>query len=171
MVKIVIKAVGMPNSRRPDILIRWFCEAFGLSDNEEGNGIEFTILRNLAYAAYENRGYSSMELKEQVDIGRSTIVYHLNKFIEAGLVVKRGRRYYLRSTAMSGAIEEIEYDLNKEMMKLLDAAKEFDRMMESSIKKGKREALNERIEGKVIMGDDIVGEEKVKERKILGKKK
>ena len=160
MVKIVIKAVSRPSSSGPDMLLKWFCEAFGLSDSNDEEGVEFTILRNLTYAAYENRGYSSMELKEHVAIGRSTIVYHLNKFIETGLVVKRGRRYYLRSTAMSTAIEEIEYDLNKEMMKLLDAAKEFDRLMEGGERKDK-EALSGKNKE----------EEKVREKKASGKER
>ncbi len=150
MVKIVIKAVNRPSGQRPDMLLRWFCEAFGLSDSEDEGGIEFIILRNLTYAAYENRGYSSMELKEHVSLGRSTVVYHLNKFIESGLVVKRGRRYYLRSTDMSTAIEEIEYDLNKEMMKLLDAAREFDRMMEGgAVENGKGRKEKEKVKEKV----------------------
>lgn len=156
MVKIIIKAVNKPNSSKPDMLLKWFCEAFGLSDSEDKEDVEFTILRNLTYAAYENKGYSSIELKEHVPIGRSTIVYHLNKFIESGLVVKRGRRYYLRSTDLSTAIEEIEYDLNKEMMKLLDAAKEFDRLMEGGARKEER-----------ILEGEKEGKEK---RKALGKR-
>jgi hypothetical protein len=59
----------------------------------------------------------------------------LNRFIDAGLLVKRGRKYYLRASEMQKAIEEIEYDISREMQRMLDTAKEFDRLMELSVRK------------------------------------
>ncbi len=47
----------------------------------------------------------------------------MNRFIDAGLLVKRGRKYYLRASEMQKAIEEIEYDINREMQRMLDHGK------------------------------------------------
>ena len=60
-----------------------------------------------------------------------TVIYHLNRFIDAGLLVKRGRKYYLRASEMYKAIEEIQYDMEREMKRMLDTAREFDKLMES----------------------------------------
>jgi hypothetical protein len=53
--------------------------------------------------------------------------------------VKHGRRYSLRASELSKAIEEIEYDINREMSRMLNTAKEYDRLMlaKSSSKKRK----------------------------------
>ncbi|MGC8568021.1 MAG: winged helix-turn-helix domain-containing protein [Candidatus Micrarchaeia archaeon] len=131
--KIVIKELDKPDSENYEIIVGWFCQAFGLG-SENDYSIEAKILESLAKAAYNNnKGMTSMEIKKELgdDIGRTTIIYHLNKFIQSGLVVKRGRKYYLRSSSMYKAIEELEYDLDKEMKKMLDVAKEFDKMMSS----------------------------------------
>lgn len=135
MERIVIRFVERPDFNDPEKMLKWFCDVFGLSSG--GNDtIEEQILRNFTVAAaYGNRGLASSELKLDTDLARSTVIYHLNRFIDAGLLVKRGRKYYLRASEMQKAIEEIEYDISREMRRMLDTAKEFDRLMELSVKK------------------------------------
>ena len=128
MKSIMIRSVERSSSKKPEELIRWFCYAFGLSNDEE-TGIEEQILIRFAYAAKKNEGIPSSAITIKPEIARSTIIYHLNRLIDSGLIVKKGRKYYLRATEMSKAIEEIEYDLNREIMKMLAAAKEFDRLI------------------------------------------
>jgi predicted transcriptional regulator len=139
MERIEIRFVEMPDSQDPASIIRWFCRVFGLST--EGDSLEEQIFRNFVEAAYTNKGLASSELKLDTTLSRSTVIYHLNRFIEAGLLVKHGRRYSLRASELSKAIEEIEYDINREMSRMLDTAKEYDRMMltkASSRKKRKK---------------------------------
>ena len=131
--KIIIRTVEQPSSgNSPQELIHWFCEAFGFSSGEDENSIEEQILKKFVEAAYSGRGLSSSELKFTPPVARSTVIYHLNRFIDSGLLVKRGRLYYLRAAEMSKAIQEIEYDIDREMRRMLDLAKEFDSLMERS---------------------------------------
>jgi predicted transcriptional regulator len=132
--EIVIRSVEKPDFKRgrPDALIRWFCEAFGLS-TEKGDELEEEILKDFIYAAFRDSGLSSSEIKLDRPTPRSTVVYHLNRFVDMGIVVKRGRKYYLRATDMSRVVEELEYDMNREMMKMLDMAKELDSIMHESL--------------------------------------
>ncbi len=130
MERIIIKFMEKPDFNDPEKILKWFCTVFGLSSSEDAfDSIEEQILENFTKAAYENRGLSSSELKLNTDLARSTVIYHLNRFIDAGLLIKRGRKYYLRASEMYKAIEEIEYDINREMQRMLDTAKEFDRLM------------------------------------------
>ncbi len=127
MERIEIRFVEMPDPHDPESIIRWFCRVFGLST--EGGGLEEQIFRSFVEAAHTNKGLSSAELKLDTTLSRSTVIYHLNRFIEAGLLVKHGRRYSLRASELSKAIEEIEYDINREMSRMLDTAREYDRLM------------------------------------------
>ncbi len=133
MEKIEIRAIEKPDEKDPDKIIRWFVAVLGLSGDEK-NSIEEQILRDFTEAAREGEeGLSSSELKFDRDVARSTVIYHLNRFINAGIIVKHGRKYHLRATEMSKVIEELEYDINREMQRMLDMAKEFDRMFYSQL--------------------------------------
>ncbi|MCL4379106.1 MAG: hypothetical protein M1160_03155 [Candidatus Marsarchaeota archaeon] len=128
MEKIEIRAIEKPDEKDPEKMLRWFVAALGLSGDEK-NSIEEQILRDFAVATREGcEGLSSSELKFDRDVARSTVIYHLNRFIDAGIIVKHGRKYHLRATEMSKVIEELEYDINREMQRMLDMAKEFDRI-------------------------------------------
>lgn len=128
MERIEIRFVERPDLDDPDDIIRWFCRVLGLA-SREGDSVEEQIFKSFAEAAYLNKGLASSELKLESDITRSTVIYHLNRFIDAGLLVKRGRRYFLRASGLSKAIEELEYDIDREMRRMFDAAKEYDRLM------------------------------------------
>ncbi len=129
MEKIIIKVTEKPN-KDPEKIIKWFCIVFGLSDEEEKNNIETQILKKfIMNAENRNNGITSSDLKFNKPIPKSTVIYHLNRFISSGLIIKKGRKYYLRATNLLKAIEEIEYDINKEFKKMLDIALDFDKLM------------------------------------------
>ncbi len=136
--RIVIRFVERPDSESQEKILKWFCEVFGLSTEGSPDSLEEQILGNFAKAAYKNEGLSSSELRLNTDLARSTVIYHLNRFIDAGLLVKKGRKYYLRASEMQKAIEEIQYDMEREMQRMLDTAREFDRLMETSMRKHKK---------------------------------
>jgi predicted transcriptional regulator len=136
MERISIRVVSVPDKKSAEQLIKWFCLAFGLeTGNSADAGVEEELLKKFIEAAYKDRGISSSEIKLRNHIARSTIIYHLNRLMDAGLLVKKGRKYYLRATDMYRSIEEIEYDLDREMSRMLDTAREFDRIMATKLKK------------------------------------
>lgn len=137
MKKIVIKSLDRPSEKKPEYMIRWFCEAFGLSNTDEDT-IESQLLKYFLIAAQKSDGISSSHIKLKGSVARTTVIYHMNRFIETGLVVKKGRKYYLRSNALSSAIEEIEYDIDRELQRMHDIAKDFDKQFNIHYpKKGK----------------------------------
>ena len=130
MEKIVIRVIERPSNESPEKIIKWFCMVFGLSDNDSNNDIGVQILKKfIMNSNSRDGGLSSSDLKFNPRVPKSTTIYHLNRFISSGLIVKKGRKYYLRATNLLRAIEEIEYDINKEFQKMLDTAIEFDRML------------------------------------------
>lgn len=125
---IIIKAVDKPKSDDPDDFIKWFCKVFGLeSEFDDKENIEEILLKEFIKAAYYGKGLSSGEISLS-NVPRTTIIYHLNRLIDTGMIVKKGRRYYLRASEFSDVIDEIEYDVNREIMKIKDIADEFERI-------------------------------------------
>ncbi|MCL5099785.1 MAG: winged helix-turn-helix domain-containing protein [Candidatus Marsarchaeota archaeon] len=128
-IRIVIRSVEKPTIKKPEDLIDWFCEVFGIGTESGAADAEERIFKAFAYAAFENKGLSSSDPSLRQGLARSTVIYHLNRLISMGLITKQGRKYHLRANEMSKVIEELEYDINREMMRMLDAAHEFDRLM------------------------------------------
>jgi DNA-binding transcriptional ArsR family regulator len=133
MEQIIIRFIEKPDQNDAEGIIRWYCDVFGLSSREADNPVEEQILKAFVEAAREGKGLSSSELDLETKLARSTVIYHLNRFRDAGLIVKRGRKYYLRAGEMEKVIQEIGYDLERELRGLIDSAKRLDMMMHSNI--------------------------------------
>ncbi len=135
MKKFVIKSIDRPDYNDPKALLRWFCLVFGLEDekSKRNNEIVEQILINFLYSAREGRGMSSSEIKMEPDLPRSTLIYHLNRFVDAGIITRDGHTYRLRAPDMAKLTEEINYDIDREFMRMLDAAKEFDVLIENML--------------------------------------
>jgi predicted transcriptional regulator len=136
MVKIEINTVEKPIKKHENDILRWFCLELGLTTKDDEEGIEIAILKNFIIAAYKNKGITSLKLKDMLNypLARSTVIYHLNRLINAGLIVKKGRYYFLRGTVMSRTIEELEYDLNKEFRRMIETAEQLDKLMIKKLK-------------------------------------
>lgn len=133
MEQIAIRFIEKPDQNDAEGIIRWYCDVFGLSNPDAENPIEEQILKSFVEAARDGKGLSSSEMDLETKLARSTVIYHLNRFRDAGLIVKRGRKYFLRAAKMEGVIQEIGYDLERELRGLVDNAKRLDMMMNSNI--------------------------------------
>jgi len=122
--KIIVKSIGRPRDADRDELIEWFCRVFGLAEGPDD--MEPKLLRAIVSASFAGNGITSKVLYKRLSAPRSTIIYHLNRLIETGVVVRKGRKYYLRSSDMQSTVEELQADIIREFEKLEEYAKKFD---------------------------------------------
>lgn len=141
MEKIVIKSASKPSKESIDNLSEWFCEVFDLSNKE--SGIEPAILRKLLESTINGEGVTSKELNKNLDVPRSTIIYHLNRFIYSGLAVRQGREYYLRSQDFASTLEDLEADMLREFKRMESFAEKLDQIMQSDLN-GRRKERKQR---------------------------
>jgi predicted transcriptional regulator len=128
--KLVIKrAMNRPRKDGIDGLTALFCEVFDLS----GNDSEPALLKEIAESSMSGNGVTSKKLNEKLSIPRSTVIYHLNRFIYSGIIIRKGRKYYLRSGDMTGTITELQSDLMMEFKKLLEFAEKMDEILEEEM--------------------------------------
>lgn len=120
--------IEKPAEHSIDKDIEWICECLGLSDREDD--IAIGIFKELLKATKEHEGISSKEITDKKNVTQGAIVYHLNIFMSSGLVIKQGRKYFLRSTSLDETIEELEQDMLRRMRKLRELAKHIDKEME-----------------------------------------
>ena len=139
--KIVVRQIQRPQKENVDTLVSWFLKSFDLA--EEKNVFEPELLKEIIEANFVGSGITSRELNIKLDTPRTTVIYHLNRFINSGLVVRSGRKYFLRATDMESTIEELQADMDREFNRMMEFAEKFDQMIMGDIhgrRKGQKRA-------------------------------
>jgi transposase len=135
--RLVIRQVAKPSKDTIDEFVNWFCKVFNLSESR--SSAEPKMLRIIAGRSFSGEGITSKELNKLLSMPRSTTIYHLNRFISSGIVVRKGRKYYLRSENMEDTIEELQDDMLREFNRMMEFAEKFDKLIESEVYgRGKR---------------------------------
>jgi predicted transcriptional regulator len=102
--------------------VEWLCDCLGFGGDE----LAIEIFKDLLKASYEGKSPSSTELCKGKEVTRAAVIYHLNRFIERGLIERRGRAYSLRDATLASTIEEIEEDVVRYFKRLKEVAKKID---------------------------------------------
>ena len=96
---------------------------FNLRDKDKSC---FRIFIELLKSARQNRGLSSDELADSLGLSRGTVIHHLNRLMDAGLVVHTQNVYILRVQNLQDLIEEVEKDIVRTLKDLRDIAADID---------------------------------------------
>jgi predicted transcriptional regulator len=129
--KIVIKLVNKPGKESARALTDWFLESFDLTGRDDE--LEQMMFQELVGNSMKGTGTTSKELNRDLDAPRSTVIYHLNRFISSGLVVRKGRRYYLRAEDFETTIQELQGEMLMEFGRMMQFASKLDAIMEDEI--------------------------------------
>lgn len=134
--KIAIKTVSRPAEEDAKSLTNWFFDSFDLSG--KGDDQERKMFNEIVSNSLKGIGISSKEISKLQKLPRSTVIYDLNKFIGSGLVVRKGRKYYLRASDFESTIQELQAEMLTEFNRMMQFASRLDEIMEGEIH-GKRE--------------------------------
>ncbi|MBI1969154.1 helix-turn-helix transcriptional regulator [Candidatus Woesearchaeota archaeon] len=110
--------------------LQWFGSSLGLFGLRDKDKSCFRIFIELVKSLRSREMLSSDNLAHQLHLSRGTVVHHLNKLMESGMVVHERRGYILRTGNMEHIIEELQKDLNRAMGDLLRVAKKIDDELE-----------------------------------------
>lgn len=124
--KIHLKKIRTPAPGSLTGDIDFICQSFGYFSQRDKNNTAGRIFRLLVKDTSEGEGLTSDEIAEELELSRGAIVYHLNNFISAGLVIKEKNRYRLRSQSLQKSIEEIRQDAQRIFNEMLKIAEEID---------------------------------------------
>jgi len=86
----------------------------------------FRTFIELVKAAKERKPLSSDELALRLGLSRGTVIHHINKLIDSGIVLHEGNRYLLRVDSLKQLIQELKEDLQRNLNDLEEIAVELD---------------------------------------------
>jgi len=106
--------------------LQWFGQALGLFNARDREGSCFRVFIELLKAAKYRQPMSSDDIAFRLDLSRGTVVHHINKLMESGLVITHGRGYMLRVNSLDMLVDEIKNDVDRTLTTLKDVAQRLD---------------------------------------------
>ena len=127
--RITIVNIRKPPEPNINQELQWFGSSLGLLNLRDKDKSTFRVFIELLKSAKKEQMISSDELALKLGLSRGTVIHHINKLIESGLVIHEGSRYMLRVDTLKSLIEEIEKDLTRALNDLKEGAKEIDKAL------------------------------------------
>lgn len=114
--RITILRVNKPSHQDINDELQWLSKSLGLFSERDK---EKSCYRVFLVLLKEKKPMSSEEIADNTNLTRATVMHHMNKLIEAGIVDSMKDRYFLRDD-IDNLIDDIETDIMttlKEMKK------------------------------------------------------
>ncbi len=127
--KITLISSAKPLKRSLNEELRWFGVSLGLFGQRDRDKSCFRLFIELLKNAKGNKTATSDELSYKTNLSRGTVVHHLNRLMESGIVKKEGKRYLLRVQNLTVLVDEIESDIRRACEGLKEVAKEIDALL------------------------------------------
>ena len=127
--KITLIRLRKPKKDNINKELQWLGLSLGLFSMRDKDKSCFRIFIELLKATKKGKKLSSDDLAYKLKLSRGTVVYHLNKLSESGIVLHEKKGYILRVDMLSDLIEEIERDIKRTCDDLKDIAEHIDKSL------------------------------------------
>ena len=124
--RITIISMRRPTERDINQELQWLGSSLGLFSLRDKDKSCFRLFVELIKSAKQRQPISSDELAYRLGLSRGTIIHHMNRLIETGLVIPDNNRYILRVNTLKDLVDEIEKDLQRTCEELKKTAREID---------------------------------------------
>ncbi len=123
---IVIRKVARPQMNSINEELQWFGHSLGLFGLRDKDKSCFRVFIELLKAAKLNSAISSDELSYKLGLSRGTVVHHINRLIDSGMVIPTRKKYILREQDLQSLLDMIHKDFEKTYVQLQTIAKDID---------------------------------------------
>lgn len=127
--KITIINLRKPSARTLNQELQWFGSSLGLFGLRDKDKSCFRIFIELLKSAKQKQPLTSDELAAKLNLSRGTVVHHLHKLIDAGIIIQFKNRYLLRVDNLEELIEELRKDALRSIEDLKEVASEIDKVL------------------------------------------
>lgn len=124
--RVVVIKVRRPGEGNINADLQWLGNSLGLFTLRDKDSSCFRIFITLVKKSNSNAPLSSDEIAEKLGLSRGTVVHHLIKLMDSGIVVRERERYLLRENNLQRLILDLEQDTESLFAELKEVAKEID---------------------------------------------
>ena len=127
--KITLIKIRRPSRVNINHELQWLGSSLGLFGLRDKDKSCFRIFIELIKSTKQGKGQSSDELASRLKLSRGTVVHHLHKLRDSGIVVYEEKGYMLRVNKLKNLINEIEKDMKRTLDDIKDIAEEIDKKL------------------------------------------
>lgn len=127
--RITIINVRKPAQRDINQELQWLGSSLGLFNLRDKDKSCFRVFIELIKNAKIARPLSSDEIAFRLNLSRGTVVHHIHKLLDSGIVIQAERGYVLRVGNLRELIDEVERDLRRTCDELKEMAEEIDKSL------------------------------------------
>jgi predicted transcriptional regulator len=127
--KITIVKISRPLKREINEELQWLGSSLGLFSLRDKDKSCFRVFIELLKAAKNREPLSSDEIADNLGLTRGTVIHHINKLMEYGLVTRVKNKYMLRVENIEDLIDELRRDFERAYHNLKQIAVDVDRSM------------------------------------------
>lgn len=124
--RITIVNIRKPSEHNVNNELQWLGSSLGLFNLRDKDKSCFRVFIELLKSAKSRHSLTSDELALKLSLSRGTVIHHINRLIESGLVIHEGNTYTLRVDNLKSLIDEVEKDIKRACEDLKEVAKEID---------------------------------------------
>ena len=125
--KITIYRIRRQGRRDINEELQWLGTSLGLFNQRDKDKSCFRLFITLLKASKQNQALTSDQLADSLKLSRGTVVHHLHKLIDAGLVINERNLYLLRVSKTKELVDEIDKDLRRALEDIKKVAEEIDK--------------------------------------------
>lgn len=129
-VRITIVKTGRPEKDNLNQELQYLGESLGLFSERDKNKSCFRIFIALIKSLKTGRQLTSDEIAEQTNLSRGTVIHHLNRLMESGIVVSQKNYYMLAVDNIEELVDLARNNIMKTFDNLKSAAKNIDKKLE-----------------------------------------
>ena len=120
---IRIRKTPTPNINQE---LQWLGNSLGLFNVRDRDSSCFRVFITLVRRARQNKHVTSDNIAEKLNLSRGTVVHHLAKLMESGIVLREKEGYILSESNMQDLIKDLHHDMERMFSELKEVAKEID---------------------------------------------
>ncbi len=109
--------------------LQWLGNSLGLFNLRDRDSSCFRVFITLVRTARQNKPLTSDEIAERLHLSRGTVVHHLTRLIDSGMVIHERKGYILRESNLQNLITDIRRDAEGMFAELQKVAEEIDGML------------------------------------------
>lgn len=129
-IKITIIRTGKPEKDNLNAELQYLGQSLGLFSERDKDKSCFRIFIVLVKSLKTGRKFSSDEIAEQTNLSRGTVIHHLNRLMESGIVVGQKSYYMLAVDNIEELVDLAQNNVMKTLDNLRATAKNIDKKLE-----------------------------------------
>ncbi len=123
--KITIVRINKPKEEDLNRELVWLADSLGITSARDKDRSCYRLFVELV--KHPKRAMTSDELAYHLGLSRGTVIHHINRLIESGVVVPIDNKYILRVENLKSLVGEIEKEITKSFDEMKRIAEKIDK--------------------------------------------